>query len=100
MFLRVFLASGRGPRMVQEIDSYVFYNVLLECGPHHTCFYVSVVVAASCRRRLAGFGAMVISCMLVPFGRIIRENTCHERWSRNDLSIESYALWKQRAFAL
>ena len=45
VFLRVFLESGRGPRMVQETDSYVFYRVFLECGPHHTCFYVSAVVA-------------------------------------------------------
>ncbi len=57
VFLRVFLESGRRPRMVQETDSYVFYRVFLECGPHHTCFYVSAVVAAS-------FGAVPTS-----FGR-------------------------------
>ena len=45
VFLRVFLVSGRGPRMVQETDPYVFYRAFLACGPHHTCFYVSAVVS-------------------------------------------------------
>ena len=53
--------------MVQETDSYVFYRVFLECGPHHTCFYVSAVVAASFDAVPASFGATVISCMRVAF---------------------------------
>ena len=53
LFLRVFLVSDRGPRRAKEADSYVFYNVFLACGPHHTCFTVSAVVAASVWRRLA-----------------------------------------------
>ena len=53
--------------MDQETDSYVFYRVFLECGPHHTCFYVSAVVAASRWRRLAGLGAAVIPRILVAF---------------------------------
>ena len=65
VFLRVFLESGRGPRMVQETDSYVFYHVLLECGPHHTCFYVSAVVAAPFDAVSRRLGAPVISRVLV-----------------------------------
>ena len=67
VFLRVFLESGRGPRIVQETDSYVFYRVFLACVPHHTCFYVSAVVAASFPAVLTPLGGMVISCMLVAF---------------------------------
>ena len=65
MFLRVFLESGSGPRMVQETDSYVFYRVFLECVPHHTCFYVSAVVAAPFDAVSRRLGAPVISRVLV-----------------------------------
>ena len=67
MFLRVFLESGSGPRVVQETDSYVFYRVFLACGPHHTCFYVSAVVATPFHGRFTALGAIVISRILVAF---------------------------------
>ena len=67
VFSHVFLESGRGPRMVQETDSYVFYSVFLACVPHHTCFYVSAVVAASFPAVLAPFHVPVVSRVLVAF---------------------------------
>ena len=67
VFLRVFLVSGRGPRRAKEADSYVFYRVIRACVPHHTCFYVSAVVAASFDAVPASFDATVISRILVAF---------------------------------
>ena len=92
VFLRVFLESDRGPRRVQEADSYVFYRGLGACAPHHTCFTVSAVVAASFPAVLTPFDGTVIflhagGLLLGSYGK-----TCRARWSRNDLSIESYAL--------
>ena len=53
--------------MVRETDSYVFYNVFLACGPHHTCFHVSAVVATPFDAMPASFAAPVISRVLVAF---------------------------------
>ena len=92
VFLRVFLESGRGPRMVQETGSNVFYRVFLACGPHHTCFYVSAVVSRRVGVVSRRSAPLLFLAFWWPFGRIIRENTCRERWPRNRLSIESYAL--------
>ena len=53
--------------MVQETDSYVFYQVFLAYVPHHTCFYVSAVVVAPFPAVLTPFDVIVVSCMLVAF---------------------------------
>ena len=53
--------------MVQETDSYVFYRAFLACGPHHTCFYVSAVVAAPFDAVPASFPGPVIPRVLVTF---------------------------------
>ena len=67
VFLRVFLVSGRGPRRAKEADSYVFYRVIRACGPHHTCFHVSAVVATPFGAVSRPFHGIVISCMRVAF---------------------------------
>ena len=82
VFLRVFLQSGRDPWVLQEIDSYVFYRVFLACGPLHTCFHVSAVVAAPFDGIWRPFPALLFLAFWLPFGRIIRENTCRERSGR------------------
>ena len=92
MFLHVFVESARGPRRVQEADSDVFLCGFFACGPHHTRFYVSAVVAASFGVVWRRFPPLSFLSFWLPFCRIICENTCRERWRRNRLRKESHAL--------
>ena len=94
--LRVFLGSGRGPRMPEDAPGWppdtCFYVFFLRVAEPPLSSYVFLRVGGSgdavCRR----LAYLSFLAFWWPFGRIIRENTCRERAGRNRLSIESYAL--------
>ena len=96
MSLRVFLESGRGPKRPADAPGWppdtCFYVFSLRVTEPPFASYVFLRVGGSGDAVWRGLPPLSFLAFWWHFCTIIRENTCRERWRRNRISIESYAL--------